>query len=264
LTRTRNTTSQSEFTGDVDSPELLAHVIAIRQLGRQTIDNVVAIGGRLTECKRIVGHGGWYSWLRREFDWSRQTADNLINVFEASKSLNFGDLNLPVSSLYMLATPSTPAEVSKAIIKRVKKGEKLTGTQIKAAVKGAAKRPAKKPKPAAANSADHSVAPSTPLTVAPAEQPKVADASADGIPDYSIPASQVMPGDIVPPLPDNDTDPANEIQRLNKVIIGLRSEIEDLQQEIEKIRRENVALKEMVAAWQSATDVEPRPGAKPH
>ena len=30
--------------------------------------------------KRICGHGNWLPWLEREFGWSRQTADNFIDV----------------------------------------------------------------------------------------------------------------------------------------------------------------------------------------
>ena len=83
----------------IGSPELVVHVNAIRQLGKQTIANVISIGEHLTECKRIVGHGGFADFLMREFRWTGRHARSLMQVSEASKTENFSDLNLPVSGL---------------------------------------------------------------------------------------------------------------------------------------------------------------------
>jgi len=55
-------------------------------------------------------------WLDREFGWKERTAQNFIQVFEASKSVNFTDLDLPVSSLYLLAAPSTPETARDAVL----------------------------------------------------------------------------------------------------------------------------------------------------
>ena len=74
----RSLSRKRDFSTSIDTPELVAHVNAIRSLGKQTIANVISIGEHLKECKRIVGHGGWVPWLKREFAWSRQTADRFI------------------------------------------------------------------------------------------------------------------------------------------------------------------------------------------
>jgi hypothetical protein len=102
---------------------LAEHVAEIRRLGRRVIADVVEIGKRLTECKKIVGHGGWGPWLLREFGWTDDSALNFMRVYDLSKSRKFRDLNLPVSAIYLLARPSTPDEVRDDIIERAKAGE---------------------------------------------------------------------------------------------------------------------------------------------
>jgi hypothetical protein len=104
------------------------------------------IGRHLIECKRIVGHGEWTSWLKREFSWSQDTAERFIRL--AADPIKFRKLrnfDLPVSSIYLLTAPSTPAEVREKIIESVEKGEKVEHKAVVAAVK-AAKKPATKAK----------------------------------------------------------------------------------------------------------------------
>jgi N6-adenosine-specific RNA methylase IME4 len=94
-------------------------------------EHATAIRARLTDCKRICGHGNWLPWLDREFGWTEQTALNFIRVHEVAKSKNFLDLNVPVSSLYLLAAPSTPNEARDAVLDHAAKGERLTHAQVR-------------------------------------------------------------------------------------------------------------------------------------
>jgi hypothetical protein len=86
----------------------------------------------LTDAKRIAGHGNWLPWLEREFGWTEQTALNFMRVHAmVGKSPNFGDLNLPVSGLYLLAAPSTPEEARAEVIERAEQGEALSVSDVK-------------------------------------------------------------------------------------------------------------------------------------
>ena len=109
-------------------PVVTKHAEAIRCLGKRIVADVIEIGRRLTECKKVLGHGNWGVWLDREFGWSDRQALNFMRVYELaeSKSENFSDLHLPVSVLYLLAAPSTSPEMRKEIVERAKRGEKLT------------------------------------------------------------------------------------------------------------------------------------------
>jgi hypothetical protein len=107
----------------------------IRALGKQTVDNIIEIGRRLTECKRICGHGNWLPWLEQEFGWTNKTAENFINVHKlASKFENFSNLDLPLSGLYLLAAPSTPESAKIEVINRGTAGEALPVSAIKRTV----------------------------------------------------------------------------------------------------------------------------------
>ena len=55
-------------------PILAEHAAEIRRLGKRALADVIEIGARLTECKRICGHSNWLPWLDREFRWEETTA----------------------------------------------------------------------------------------------------------------------------------------------------------------------------------------------
>lgn len=77
----------------------------------------VEIGRRLKEAKELVGHGGWGDYCKTELDFSQQTAQNHIRLFEAYaaeqirldgaalKSQSFGNLSY-TQALALLALPS--------------------------------------------------------------------------------------------------------------------------------------------------------------
>jgi hypothetical protein len=98
---------------------------------KRVSEDVIEIGQRLVEAKALAGHGNWLPWLEREFGWTDDTALNYMRVYEKFKNRNFRDLDLPVSSLYLLAVPSTPREAVETVIERAETGEKLTGAEVK-------------------------------------------------------------------------------------------------------------------------------------
>src|ERR1700730_4793538 len=102
--------------------ELLASTI--NALRKRVSGDVIEIGQRLVD-KALAGHGNWLPWLEREFGWTDDTALNYMRVYEKFKNRNFRDLDLPVSSLYLLAAPSTPPEAVETVIERAKAGEKV-------------------------------------------------------------------------------------------------------------------------------------------
>jgi hypothetical protein len=125
----------------VPHPALAEHVAEIRRLGKRAVEDVIEIGRRLTLCKEIVGFGNWLAWLQLEFGWSEATARNFMRVHELvqSKCANFADLNLPVSTLYLLAAPSTPDPVRDEVLERAAAGEHVSPAQVKE-MKAEAKR----------------------------------------------------------------------------------------------------------------------------
>jgi hypothetical protein len=119
------------------SDALLAeHVTEIHQLRKRSASDIAEIGRRLVECKDIVGYGNWSTWLAQNFEWDERTALNFVRVYElAGKSEKFSDLNIPVSALYLLAAPSTPAEVQEEIIGQAEGGKVIQLAEVKKAIK---------------------------------------------------------------------------------------------------------------------------------
>jgi Protein of unknown function (DUF3102) len=119
----------SEQPNSVSSSEKLATTAAlIRTLKRRLITDVIEIGRLLRECRALLVHGQWISWLNREFQWSERTARNFIAAYELAKdkSANFADLNLNISSIYLLAAPSTSKKARDEVLHRAEGGESLT------------------------------------------------------------------------------------------------------------------------------------------
>jgi Protein of unknown function (DUF3102) len=115
---------------------LKQHANEIRRLGKRAVADIIEIGQRLIEAKKFAGHGNWLPWLKREFGWSDRAANNFMLVAEGAKSANFADFNVPVSSLYRLAAPSTPAGVIEAVADGSARGESFTNKQIKTMING--------------------------------------------------------------------------------------------------------------------------------
>jgi hypothetical protein len=113
------------------------HAREIRKIGKRAADDIVEIGRRLTLCKKLAGHGHWIAWLNREFGWNPSTAENFTHVYELSRSDkygNFPNLTLPMSSLYLLAAPSTPEAARDEVMADAKAGKKLSHADVKKTV----------------------------------------------------------------------------------------------------------------------------------
>src|SRR5262249_44039327 len=116
------------------------HIAEIRRLGKRMIADIVEIGRRLTECEEIVGHGNLASWLDANFSWRDRTARHFMRAFELVKSekfSDFGQVDLPVTALYLLAAPSTPETLRAEILDRAKAGEDVFVEDVKKAIAGA-------------------------------------------------------------------------------------------------------------------------------
>jgi hypothetical protein len=107
---------------------------AIQQLGKQTVESIVAIGRHLTEVRERLPHGQWGPWLRSEFGWSDRTARRFMDSHALIKSANLSDLprllELPPSSLAQLGAPSTPEPARQSVLTRIAAGNTPTVSQV--------------------------------------------------------------------------------------------------------------------------------------
>jgi hypothetical protein len=134
-----STAKSQAITKDADAVEigdkaklLLQYAKQFRSLGKRMLGDVVEIGRILTEAKVVCGYGNFLPWLDHEFGWTDRTARNFMRVYELSKtSVNFSDLDLPVSAVYLLAAPSTPDKVRQAVIAEAEAGKAVTVKDVK-------------------------------------------------------------------------------------------------------------------------------------
>jgi Protein of unknown function (DUF3102) len=131
-----------------DTRILAQHADAIRFYRNRAGADVAEIGRRLKHCRTILKEdGSWRAWLKNEFEWSPQTAGRFIQVHELAGDVpSLEHLDLPVSALYLLAAPSTPAEARDEIIGRAKSGESISVAKAQETIDAAKgrKQPARK------------------------------------------------------------------------------------------------------------------------
>jgi hypothetical protein len=97
--------------------QLAEHAEEIRKLARRTAGDLVEIGQRLCEAKKIAGHGLWLTWLRDELGMTPRAAQRLMSVASlAGKYDIVSHLDLSARLLYLLAARSTPSEVVAATL----------------------------------------------------------------------------------------------------------------------------------------------------
>jgi hypothetical protein len=115
---------------DLESDWLAEKANAIRALGKRSVEAVVEIERILIEVHERLEHGQWESWLTTEFGWSAQTARNCMRLADP-KNKKFLDLDIPLSSLYLLTAPKSMLEsVREEVIARAEAGEQLKHSEI--------------------------------------------------------------------------------------------------------------------------------------
>jgi hypothetical protein len=104
----------------------------IRERLKRSAQDIWEIGQKLTDVRSRLKHGQFEIWLKAEFGWSRRTAYNFINVYEAfGERANLAQIDIATSALYLLAAPSTPQEVRSGVLERAKAGETVTHKQLR-------------------------------------------------------------------------------------------------------------------------------------
>jgi hypothetical protein len=124
----------SAMDGDIQTI-VQQHTDEIKKLMRRTSQDIINIGQRLIEVKQCLKHGSFTNWLKSEFNWSLSSATKFMQVAEQFKLVNFTDLNLTASVLYLIAAPSISKEARAEVLERVANGENINYTKAKEIVR---------------------------------------------------------------------------------------------------------------------------------
>src|SRR5258708_2059500 len=163
--------TMDELTNTPDAQALEEHAAAIKVLDSRLISNtfnsrmglpgaratcaaeIIEIGYRLTDCKRIIAGRNWLAWLdecgcldkyaRKDmlvYEWfARCTNDTIMG-----KSIAVFNLEVDIDYLYKLADSSTPEAARAEVLRRT--SEKLDDRDVEAIIRKAKAKERKGPK----------------------------------------------------------------------------------------------------------------------
>lgn len=104
----------------------------IKERLRRSAQEIWEVGQKLVDVRSRLKHGQFETWLKAEFGWSRRTAYNFINVYEAfGERTNLAQIDIATSALYLLAAPSTPQQVRNEFLQRAREGEAVTHKSLR-------------------------------------------------------------------------------------------------------------------------------------
>ncbi|WP_406854381.1 DUF3102 domain-containing protein [Alsobacter sp. KACC 23698] len=93
-------------------------------------NSTLEIGRELCAVKETLPHGQFGRWIELEFGMTMRSAQNYMSAFT-----QFGDkheilAHLPITTVYLLAAPSTPAAVREKVIEETEAGARLTAKGV--------------------------------------------------------------------------------------------------------------------------------------
>ena len=104
-----------------DIPFIKQTTREVHLLLERSTGDIIAIGQKLIDMKARLGHGHWRAWLQTHWPLDVSLANRWMNV--ARKCGQFPHLEIPRSTLYLLAADSTPDTLREELVRRVEAGE---------------------------------------------------------------------------------------------------------------------------------------------
>jgi Protein of unknown function (DUF3102) len=111
--------------------------LEIKENLQKTVYIIWEIGSKLVEVRSQLDLWQFSSYLQLEFAWSRRTAYNFINVYEAFPEFSrakFARLDISISALYLLAAPSTPSAIRQHFLDRALAGEHVSYKAVQTSI----------------------------------------------------------------------------------------------------------------------------------
>ena len=109
----------------------------IRARIRRTAEDIIAVGADLARVKAQLGHGKFLDWIDREFGMSERSARNYMSVAAWAEGKSATVADLAPSTLYLLASPSTPEDIEKGVIADIESGKPVDTKRVKTRIEEA-------------------------------------------------------------------------------------------------------------------------------
>jgi hypothetical protein len=107
------------------SIEVRVKTIEIRLNLTNLVEGMIAIGHALIFVKDMLDHGQFGTWLAAEFQWSRDAAEDYMDVARHMPHVPH-NAAFAKAALYLLAAPDTPEAARADAIARAGHGEQIT------------------------------------------------------------------------------------------------------------------------------------------
>ena len=112
----------------------------VRGWRRRLVADAIDIGGDLLRVKKALGHGSFSDWLRAEFPGDIRTAQRCMQVASAFADKNDTVSHLPLSTVYLLAAPTTPKTIVAEVITKLENAEPIDQPALRWQIKRARAR----------------------------------------------------------------------------------------------------------------------------
>lgn len=116
----------------------------IREFMSVGSEKMMQIADRLMIVRESLDRGHFCSWLQTKFDWSESFAFKTISAANFCKTVDSTVSKLPARTLYLLAAPSTPGPIRKAVVADIQAGRPVKYADVRDRVRAA--KPARKPR----------------------------------------------------------------------------------------------------------------------
>jgi hypothetical protein len=124
-----------QFQNEPDNPQQLPLIIdEIKARAGNLKGHIFEIGKLLFEAKKLVGHGKFKKWIEDHFEFSYQTANNFMNVYDNCLHLRPLVKLLDLSVLYQIASPKCPDDLRDLLIKAGEGLKGISGPKIKSII----------------------------------------------------------------------------------------------------------------------------------
>jgi hypothetical protein len=97
----------------------------IRDAKRGAARSIIHIGVQLLEVKGCLEHGKFGAWLKREFGWSKRTAQSYMRAAEVFGGKSETVADLPHAFIYKLTARSTPPQIREKVVADLEAGHPI-------------------------------------------------------------------------------------------------------------------------------------------
>ncbi len=117
--------------------ELRESAARIRLLRQKATEHAIDIGRELLRIKASLPHGAFVKWVQKECEFKIRTAQDLMKLARAADVDGRPVALLMPSTLRLFMSKNTPESVRRLVLEKLEKGERVSRSALKSAIRQA-------------------------------------------------------------------------------------------------------------------------------